>query len=129
RLAVPFVFPSWVLNRLSLRVFNFGVYWSHWRRENRAVAHPEPFFHPLDAVEHWNRAYGRRGFSQYQCVIPAEGGIGAVEEFLRLFRETGGVSFLSVVKDCGAEGEGMLSFPRPGSRSRSTSRCAQGCRS
>lgn len=114
RWVVPFVFPSWVLNRLSLRVFNFAVYHSHWRRKKQGIMPPEPFFHPLDTLEHWNRAYGRRGFSQYQCVIPAERGIEAVEEFLRLFRETGGVSFLSVVKDCGAEGEGMLSFPRPG---------------
>jgi FAD/FMN-containing dehydrogenase len=28
--------------------------------------------------------------------------------------ELGGASFLSVLKDFGAEGEGMLSFPRPG---------------
>lgn len=114
RLAVPVDFPSWALNALSVRAFNFAVYHKHWRRRTRGIVHPEPFFHPLDAILHWNRIYGRRGFSQYQCVIPGEAGLEGVAEFLRCFRQEGGISFLSVIKDCGGEGEGFLSFPRPG---------------
>jgi FAD/FMN-containing dehydrogenase len=37
-----------------------------------------------------------------------------VETFLRLVRAHGGAPFLAVLKDFGAEGCGMLSFPRPG---------------
>ena len=34
--------------------------------------------------------------------------------FLEAFVELGGTSLLTVIKDCGAEGKGVLSFPKPG---------------
>ena len=40
---------------------------------------------------------------------------GAVRRFLdTLLARARGASFLCVIKDCGAEGDGLLSFPRPG---------------
>src|SRR6185436_652631 len=80
----------------------------------RYVGHPETFFYPLDAIGHWNRMYGPRGFTQYQCVLPESAGRGAARRFLHLLTQRGGASMLCVIKDCGAEGVGMLSFPRPG---------------
>ena len=41
-------------------------------------------------------------------------GHGAVRRFLELLTRRGGASFLCVIKDCGAEGEGLLSFPSRG---------------
>ena len=58
--------------------------------------------------------YGRRGFTQYQCVLPEGERPGATRRLLELMTELGGASFLSVLKDMGEEGEGLLSFPRPG---------------
>jgi len=75
---------------------------------------PEGFFYPLDAVLHWNRAYGSRGFTQYQCVLPRAAGAPAVREFMVLLTRLGGASPLCVIKDCGPEGKGMLSFPLEG---------------
>jgi len=75
---------------------------------------PETFFFPLDAIAHWNRMYGRRGFTQYQCVLPEEAGRGAARRFLNLLTQRGGASMLCVIKDCGEEGVGLLSFPRRG---------------
>ena len=69
---------------------------------------------PLDAVRHWNRVYGRRGFTQYQCVIPDSAGPEGVKSFVGLLCKTGGSSMVSVIKDCGDEGEGLLSFPMRG---------------
>jgi FAD/FMN-containing dehydrogenase len=80
----------------------------------RKIAHPESFFYPLDAIRNWNRLYGRRGFTQYQCVIPEAAGPEGVKSFLALARRVGGSSMVSVIKDCGDQGEGLLSFPMKG---------------
>ena len=76
--------------------------------------HPKNFFYPLDAIGGWNLLYGQRGFAQYQCVLPDTAGHGAASRFLDLLTARGGASFLCVIKDCGAEGDGLLSFPKPG---------------
>jgi FAD/FMN-containing dehydrogenase len=83
-------------------------------RVKRGIAHPEAFFYPLDAIGSWNRLYGRRGFTQYQAVIPRESGRRGVRAFLETLTAHGGASFLAVIKDCGPEGLGLLSFPKPG---------------
>jgi FAD/FMN-containing dehydrogenase len=47
-------------------------------------------------------------------VLPDAAGHGAARRFLDLLTGRGGASMLCVIKDCGAEGEGLLSFPRRG---------------
>ena len=111
RVRVPIDFPSFLLNKLSVGLFNFGVYHSHWQRQKRGIQHPEDFFHPLDKITDWNRCYGKAGFTQYQCVVPGEA---EARAFLELLTRLGAASFLCVIKDCGEEGEGLLSFPKPG---------------
>lgn len=114
RLAVPFRLPGWALNDLSVRLFNAVYARSVPARPRRSIVHPEKFFWPLDAIRHWNRIYGRRGFTQFQCVVPERERPGATRRLLTAAAGRGGSSFLCVLKDCGAEGEGLLSFPRPG---------------
>lgn len=115
RLTVPFDFPGFALNRLSIRLFNELYFRRHPRRARRGIAHPESFFFPLDAIHHWNRIYGRRGFTQHQAVLPEKERPGAVRRLLdALLRHGGAPSFLCVIKDCGAQGDGLLSFPMPG---------------
>jgi len=111
---VPFRFPNWVLNDLTARAFNALYARAFPRRPRGRVVHPQKFFWPLDGIRHWNRIYGRRGFTQFQCVLPERERPGAAKRFLAAAAKRGGSSFLCVVKDCGAEGEGVLSFPRPG---------------
>jgi FAD/FMN-containing dehydrogenase len=114
RLSVPFRLPDWALNRLSMRAFNAAVFRRHPRRPRRGIVHPESFFHPLDVLRHWNRAYGRRGFTQHQCVLPEGERPGAARRLLEELAGRRGLACLCVIKDCGEEGEGLLSFPRPG---------------
>jgi len=83
-------------------------------REKAGIVHWESFFYPLDMIGHWNRMYGKRGFTQYQCVLPESAGRGAARRVLDLLTRRGGASFLCVIKDCGPEGKGMLSFPMKG---------------
>ncbi|GMU66967.1 MAG: oxidoreductase [Acidobacteriota bacterium] len=114
RRAVPFDFPGWALNDLTVRLFNAVYARTVPRRVARRIVHPEKFFWPLDAIRHWNRIYGARGFTQFQCVLPERERPGATRRFLEAAARRGGSSFLCVLKDCGEEGEGLLSFPRPG---------------
>ncbi|MGH9322957.1 MAG: FAD-binding oxidoreductase, partial [Vicinamibacteria bacterium] len=114
RIAVPFEFPNWALNKWSIRGFNSLVYHTQSWTGSR-TSHPEEFFYPLDKILRWNRIYGSRGFTQYQCVLPDTAGPAAARRFLEVLMESGGAdSFLCVIKDCSAQGKGMLSFPRPG---------------
>jgi FAD/FMN-containing dehydrogenase len=114
RLVVPFEFPSFALNRLSVWGFNTLMYGKHPRRVVARLEHPEDFIYPLDKILHWNRIYGRRGFTQYQCVIPRAAGRDGVRRFLEVLTSRGGASFLAVIKDCGPQGRGLLSFPMEG---------------
>lgn len=114
RIRVPFNFPSFTLNRLTLRLMNTLVYRGHVRRSKRGITHPEDVFYPLDKILSWNRAYGKKGFTQFQCVLPESAGIEAARRFLTLLKSLKAASFFCVIKDCGAQGQGMLSFPMPG---------------
>jgi decaprenylphospho-beta-D-ribofuranose 2-oxidase len=111
---MPIVLPQFVLNRLAIRAFNALLYRTHLRERTAGIVHPEPFFYPLDMILRWNKMYGPRGFTQYQCVLPRAAGPGAARRFLELLTSRGGASFLCVIKDCGAQGKGMLSFPMSG---------------
>jgi FAD/FMN-containing dehydrogenase len=114
RIAIPFYFPSWALGTVSVKLFNRVYAASYPSRPRASIVHPEKFFFPLDAILQWNRIYGRRGFTQFQCVLPEKERPGATRRFLTEVARCGGASFLAVIKDCGEEGEGLLSFPRTG---------------
>jgi len=112
QLAVPFYLPSFVLNRASIGAFN-SLYFSRHRCGTRIVPLFAYFF-PLDAINHWNRLYGRRGFVQHQCVIPKPRSRAALGEILEAVSSRGNPSFLAVLKLLGADDAGMLSFPLEG---------------
>ncbi len=113
RLTLPVDLPDWALNRTSARLVNEAYRLTNGRSRASLVA-PWTFFHPLDFLLEWNRGYGRRGFTQYQAVIPREAGRDAVRSLFETLVASGEPAFLCVVKDFGAEGRGLLSFPRPG---------------
>jgi FAD/FMN-containing dehydrogenase len=112
--SVPPIFPSWFLQPWMMRIFNWLVYIQHGARVRTGIVHPETFFYPLDVIGNWNRIYGPRGFTQYQCVLPTSGDASRHRRFLARLQELNTPVFLCVPKDCGAEGKGMLSFPKPG---------------
>jgi len=111
-LGVPDVVPSGLLNTAVARAFNEAYFRRAPAQEHIGLEPLGPYFHPLDAVAAWNRLYGRRGFVQYQAVVPdAEGE--AIRALLERVSGAGMSSFLAVLKRFG-EGTGMLSFPIAG---------------
>jgi decaprenylphospho-beta-D-ribofuranose 2-oxidase len=113
-ITMPFALPSGLLNRFTIGVFNQLVYGSHLSAHKKLVVSADKFFYPLDRVIRWNLAYGARGVAQHQSVIPEAAGAAGIRSMIELLGEIGVASFLTVIKDCGAEGDGLLSFPRPG---------------
>ena len=115
--SIPLDLPSFALNGLTVKAFNALYYNKQLSRKSAGVVHYDPFFYPLDAVHHWNRIYGKRGFLQWQCLLPLAGGVGeaAIKEVLQEIAKTGQGSFLAVLKTFGEiESLGMMSFPRHG---------------
>jgi FAD/FMN-containing dehydrogenase len=113
RLRMPIDLPSGTVNPFTIGALNRAWFVKHPRRMVRHVVAPESFFWILDMVDDWNRVFGRRGFMQYQCVLPSD--VEVFRGYLQLFQRLCACSFVTVLKDCGEMGEGLLSFPKPGS--------------
>ncbi|MGH7348993.1 MAG: FAD-binding protein [Candidatus Rokuibacteriota bacterium] len=113
-LRVPVDAPEWLLNPLLMRGFNYLYHRLHGGALTRRVVSYDRFFYPLDAVGQWNRLYGRRGFLQYQCVLPRAAGTAPLAAILDRLGAAGAASFLAVVKDCGPASDAYLSFPMEG---------------
>ncbi|MHA4807268.1 FAD-binding oxidoreductase [Flavitalea flava] len=111
KLSVPFNLPDFALNGLTVRLLNKVI--STVQNTSKPFAHYEKFFFPLDAINNWNRGYGKRGFIQYQFVIPIEKGKENLEKILQCIGESGCIPFLNVFKKMG-KGQGILSFPFEG---------------
>ena len=109
--AVPCYLPSFVLNPVSINAFN-KLYYAR-ARDGMLLIDYESFFYPLDALHHWNRIYGKRGFVQYQCVLPKAASAAGMQALLERISAAGLGSFLAVLKLLG-KGGGYLSFPMEG---------------
>lgn len=110
---VPFDFPSFALNRFTVRAFNALYYWAGSRKSEPQLVDWDSYFYPLDAILQWNRIYGRKGFAQFQCVLPLEASEDGLSELLEAISKAGAGSFLAVLKRFGAQ-DSAFSFPMEG---------------
>ena len=110
--SVPFDLPEFTLNRFTIAAFNQAYHSA--ANHSTSLIDLWRFFYPLDSLHHWNRIYGKRGLTQYQCVLPHEAGEAGLRRLMAEISAFGLGSFLAVLKLCGDEGRGLLSFPRPG---------------
>lgn len=114
KLNIPFNFPSFALNSLSVRAFN----WLYYKKAPDGKSHQkvdiDTFFYPLDAINNWNRIYGKGGFTQYQFILPKAVSFEGLQEILTEVSDSGKGSFLAVLKLYGKENENYLSFPMEG---------------
>lgn len=114
RVNVPWTTPAFLLNRYSMSLFNSAYYHKPIRAGLEQRLEAKQYFFPLDSIQHWNRLYGKKGFLQYQCVIPNATALSAMREILTRISDAGKGSFLSVLKKLGPANRNLLSFPLAG---------------
>ena len=112
--SIPFNFPSFALNKLSVKAFNWLYYGKAKDGISKQRVNIDTFFYPLDAIGHWNRIYGTNGFTQYQFILPKETSYQGLEEILTAISKSGKGSFLAVLKLYGKANDNYLSFPIEG---------------
>ena len=103
-----------VVNNFSINIVNRGYYLinqnSDWRRK-----HYRNFFFPLDSIKNWNRAYGKKGFYQYQFVVPRDYSSEVINDIITIINSFNQKPVLGVLKSFGTvKSIGMLSFPFEG---------------
>lgn len=87
------------MNNFGVAFINRGRYWSarlqgdHVFRQSLAE-----FNFLLDYVPNWKRAYQPQGLIQFQCFLPTEETIAAIDELLRLSQEARLPTYLGVIK-------------------------------
>ena len=111
---IPFNFPSFALNHWSVKLFNWLYYNKVNKRISKQTVDIDTFFYPLDAIGHWNRIYGKNGFTQYQFILPKEASYEGLHEILSTIAASGKGSFLAVLKLYGKANDNWLSFPMEG---------------
>lgn len=111
--SIPFNAPNWALSKFIVRAFN-KCYFGRIPDNGRITVKPmEDFFFPLDKVHNWNRLYGKRGFHQFQCVVPLSQ-VDALRAMVEQIAVSGLASPLAVLKRMGPGRSGMMSFPMEG---------------
>jgi len=105
--------PHFALAAPVVRAFN-AAYYNRVPARGRTLVKPiGDFFFPLDKIHDWNRLYGKRGFHQFQCVVP----LAAAPELRTMLEDiaaSGLASPLAVLKRMGPGRAGYLSFPMEG---------------
>lgn len=113
KISIPFDFPDFALNSFSIRLFNFFYYHSFPQNIKKNIVDYDSFFFPLDRIHDWNKVYGKRGFTQYQFVLPKSSSKEGLEKILSRISQSNQGSFLAVLKLFGKQ-EGLISFPKEG---------------
>ena len=114
KMTMPFDLPSFSLNSYSVKAFNSAYYGKVRKPVSEQKVSLDSFFYPLDAIDHWNRIYGKKGFLQYQFVLPLDQSYQGMEKILARIADSGKGSFLAVLKLFGKGNENWLSFPMEG---------------
>lgn len=110
----PFTPPFSLVNNFSLKILNQLYYFLNKTSKN-SIQHYKKFFFPLDIVNNWNKAYGKKGFFQYQFVVPKKNGPQTIEKVLEIINKNNQVPALGVLKNFGdVKSIGLNSFPFEG---------------
>lgn len=114
KFTVPMETPGFAINRHSIQLANTLYYARVRQQRTERVTHYDTYFYPLDSIHHWNKLYGRKGFVQYQFVLPKVAGLEGMRTVLQRIADSKKGSFLAVLKAMGPQNKNLLSFPVEG---------------
>jgi decaprenylphospho-beta-D-ribofuranose 2-oxidase len=105
--------PNGLANKLTFSALGEVWYRKAPKRGRGLVQNLTTFYHPLDMFGEWNRAYGSKGFLQYQFIVPFAAR-SELRQIVQRISASGHVSFLNALKRMGDANQAPLSFPRAG---------------
>ena len=111
---IPIKFFSMFLNKNLIKLFNNAYYFKNLKKKQNTNIILEKYFYPLDSLLNWNLLYGKKGFIQYQFVIPKSDGIKIIKKILDIINDHDQTPFLAVLKVLGPQNKNYLSFPMEG---------------
>ena len=114
KINIPFNAPSFLLNKLTSKSFNWLYYNKSRAGKSEQTVSVDTFFYPLDAISNWNRIYGKNGFVQFQFILPKRNSFEGLRNIVNKISESRYPSYLAVLKLYGPENKNYLSFPLEG---------------
>jgi len=112
-ITIPKVLPFNVVNKVNGGVYNAIRFNSHPSGVKRRQVPIPDFLHPLDRVKNWNNLYGKKGFFQWQIVVPETEEL-LLNEIIKRLNNLPLLPTLAVLKRLGSESDSYLSFCKPG---------------
>ena len=113
--SVPCLVPGFLLNKYTMALYNKRRFRKYGQKKTKQLESFDEFFHPLDSIKNWHRLYGKKGFLQYQFLIPdSEHCRAQLRDILQDIQYGDMFSYLAVIKYHGARSDGLLSFSEPG---------------
>lgn len=110
---VPFLMPNRLLNRFTISAFNELLFSKTPLSKEFESQDIIRYFYPLDSINKWNRLYGKKGFLQYQFVIPDRSSR-LVFKVIETIKQNSSPGYLTVLKRFGKSNMAPLSFPTAG---------------
>lgn len=111
---IPFYFPHALLHPVLIKSFNKAYYHHLAKKNSPCLLAYADYFYPLDRISNWPRLYGKRGFIQYQCVLPTKSAYSVIENLLKTLHRYKQPIYLAVLKRFGHANLAPLSFPLSG---------------
>ena len=108
----PFIIRC-LLNFFTIKLLNKLYYFLGKTKFKSQNVTWDDYFYPLDKIVGWNKFYGKKGFIQFQCVLPLRNSEFGIEEILKTIAKSKQGSFLAVLKKFSKQNVG-LSFPMLG---------------
>ena len=95
---IPLFLPNWFIGKRLITLFNY-VYYLYGKYSSKIkLVNWDSYFYPLDGILGWNKVYGRKGFVQYQCVLPLDKSKEGLIKLLKEISNSKVSSFLTVLK-------------------------------